>query len=64
MTIPYGQDDVRLIRKEYRGKIFLDIRKYSGTGGTASQTQKGYIRDLETWKQFAQKINAELLGNG
>lgn len=63
MTVPYGQDDVRLIRKEYKGKIYLDIRKYRGTGDAATPTQKGYIGDMETWKQLVPVINAELLKN-
>lgn len=64
MTIPYGQDEIRLVKKEFRGKDYLDLRKYKGTGDAAKPSVKGFMARPEEWQKLMPVINTELLENG
>lgn len=55
-----GAEEIRLMRKEFRGKDYLDLRRYRGTGDDAAPTTKGFIADLETWADIAPAITAAL----
>ncbi|WP_168205853.1 PC4/YdbC family ssDNA-binding protein [Geobacter sp. FeAm09] len=55
-------EEIRLIRKDYRGKFYLDVRKFKGTGDEAQPTTKGFIAEMDVWKKLAPIIGAEISG--
>ncbi|MBT1070991.1 hypothetical protein [Pelotalea chapellei] len=52
-----GNEEVRLIRKLFRGIPYLDLRKFRGTGEDAKPTTKGFIADFDVWEQLAPIIS-------
>lgn len=55
-----GGEEIRLIKKEYRGALYLDCRKYRGTGNNAVPTTKGLMVDMKTWGEIVPAITAAL----